>query len=48
LDGHRVVEQEVLFKNIGRVRDVASGPDGLLYVVLNKPDKVARLEPAAE
>ncbi len=48
LDGHRVVEQEVVFKDIGRVRDVASGPDGLLYVVLNKPDKVVRLEPATE
>jgi glucose/arabinose dehydrogenase len=38
LDGHRVVEQEVLFKNIGRVRHVASGPDGFVYVVFNKPD----------
>lgn len=48
LDGPRVVEQEVVFKNIGRVRDVATGPDGLLYVALNKPDKVIRLEPATE
>jgi glucose/arabinose dehydrogenase len=46
--GNRVVEQEVIFKGIGRVRDVASGPDGFLYVVLNKPDKVVRLEPANE
>ena len=45
LDGHRVVSQEVLFKNIGRVRDVCSGPDGLLYVALNGPDKIIRLEP---
>ena len=42
---HRVAEQELIFKGIGRVRDVASGPDGFLYVVLNKPDKVVRLEP---
>ncbi len=48
LDGHRVVEQEVLFKNIGRVRHVASGPDGFVYVVFNKPDRVARLEPVSE
>ncbi len=46
--GHRVVEQEVIFKGIGRVRDVASGPEGFLYVVLNKPDKIVRLEPANE
>jgi aldose sugar dehydrogenase len=48
ITGHRVAEQEVIFKGIGRVRDVASGPDGFLYVVLNKPDKVVRLEPVNE
>ncbi len=41
-----VVEQEVILKNIGRVRDVKVGPDGLLYVVLNGPDRVVRLAPA--
>ncbi len=45
LDGQRVVKQEVLFKNIGRVRDVCTGPDGLIYMVLNKPDRIIRLEP---
>jgi glucose/arabinose dehydrogenase len=45
VDGARVVEQEILFKGIGRVRDVATGPEGFIYVVLNKPDKVVRLEP---
>jgi glucose/arabinose dehydrogenase len=48
IDGHRVLSQEVLFKNIGRLRDVANGPDGLLYVVLNGPDRVIKLEPVAE
>lgn len=38
--------QEVIFKNIGRVRAVTSGPDGRLYVVLNKPDCIVRLVPA--
>jgi glucose/arabinose dehydrogenase len=45
MDGHRVASQEVLFKNIGRVRDVCSGPDGLIYVALNGPNKIIRLEP---
>ena len=45
---HRITEQEIIFKGIGRVRDVASGPDGFLYVILNKPDKIVRLEPASE
>ncbi len=47
VDGGRVTRQEVLFKGIGRVRDVVSGPDGLVYVALNGPDRVARLVPAA-
>jgi len=45
VEGHKVVDQEVVFKNIGRVRDVANGPDGYVYVVLNGPDQIVRLEP---
>ncbi len=46
LSGGRVTKQEVLFKGIGRVRDVVVGPDGLVYVAFNDPDRVARLVPA--
>ncbi len=46
IEDHRVVSQEVLFKDIGRVREVAMGPDGLIYVALNQPDRIVRLEPA--
>ncbi|MDP3851891.1 MAG: PQQ-dependent sugar dehydrogenase [Luteolibacter sp.] len=42
----KVVSQEIVLKNIGRVRDVACGPDGLLYVILNDPDRIVRLVPA--
>jgi aldose sugar dehydrogenase len=42
----KVVSQEIILKNIGRVRDVACGPDGLIYVLLNGPDRVVRLTPA--
>ena len=45
VDGHQVVEQEILFKDIGRVRYVITGPDGCLYVALNAPDRIVRLEP---
>jgi len=45
ISGHTVMEQEVVFKNVGRLRDVVSGPDGFLYVVLNQPDQIVRLEP---
>ncbi|MGZ0655135.1 PQQ-dependent sugar dehydrogenase [Coraliomargarita sp. W4R72] len=44
----RVIRDEVILKNEGRVRDVATGPDGYLYVVLNGPDQVARLVPVTE
>jgi glucose/arabinose dehydrogenase/cytochrome c5 len=35
--GRKIVAQEVLFKQYGRVRDVKTGPDGLLYVLLQNP-----------
>jgi len=39
----RVIHTETILKNAGRVRDVATGPDGAIYVVLNNPDVVVRL-----
>ncbi len=42
----QVVEQEVILKDLGRVRDVAAGPDGHLYVLLNDPHSILRLVPA--
>ena len=37
LDGERIAHQEVLFKAYGRVRAVTTGPDGLLYVLVQQP-----------
>ena len=42
-----VINSEIILKDLGRVRDVGSGPDGALYLVLNGPDRVVRLVPAA-
>jgi len=47
IEAGRVTKQEVLFKGIGRVRDVVAGPDGLVYVAFNVPDRIARLVPVA-
>lgn len=44
IENGRAIAQEVLFKNIGRVRHVITGPDGALYVLL--PDRIARMSPA--
>jgi glucose/arabinose dehydrogenase len=46
IENHKVVAQEIILKNIGRVRDVATGPDGFIYVILNSPDRLIRLIPA--
>jgi aldose sugar dehydrogenase len=38
LDGRRVVSQEDLVKNYGRIREVAEGPDGYLYFSTSNRD----------
>jgi len=53
IDGHTVTKQETLFSDLGRVRDVVTGPDGYLYVALNtqfgdSPGQIIRLVPAPE
>jgi len=44
LDGGKVVAEEVVFKGLGRIRHVITGPDGALYVLL--PKRIIRLTPA--
>ncbi len=43
IEGDRVMHQEVILKNYGRVRDIGIDPDGNVYVVVNDPDRVIRL-----
>ncbi len=43
IDGDKVKKEEIFLKGYGRVRDIKTGPDGALYVLLNDPDKVIRL-----
>lgn len=40
-----VVEEEIVLRGAGRIRDVRGGPDGLLYLLLNDPHKLVRLVP---
>jgi len=42
---NRPAEQEKLFPDAGRMRDVREGPDGLLYLVLESAGKVVRVKP---
>ncbi|MEZ0324573.1 MAG: PQQ-dependent sugar dehydrogenase [Fimbriimonas sp.] len=42
----QLVEREELIHGMGRIREVAVGPDGYVYVAINQPDKIIRLMPA--
>lgn len=52
IKGDQIVSQETIFADYGRVRDVLTGPDGLLYVLLQnrngdpKGGSIIRLAPA--
>jgi glucose/arabinose dehydrogenase len=48
MDGNKVVKQEKLLPNIGRVRNIEQGPDGYLYVSVEQPGYVFRLMPVAQ
>lgn len=37
IDGREAVEQEVLFNQFGRTREVVQGPDGYIYVLIQNP-----------
>jgi aldose sugar dehydrogenase len=45
VEGNKVVQQEMLLKNIGRVRFVEMGHDGYIYVGVEQPGFVFRLLP---
>lgn len=46
IDNDKVLQQEILLKGYGRIRDLKFGPDGYLYVLTNDPDEVLRIIPA--
>jgi glucose/arabinose dehydrogenase len=48
IEADRVMHQEVILKNFGRVRDIGLDPEGNIYVVVNKPDRIIKLSPIAE
>ena len=45
LDGHKVVGQEKLLEEIGRVRNVEVSPDGFIYVAMENPGFIVKLLP---
>lgn len=45
IEDSKVVKTELVLRAPGRIRDVVNGPYGYLYLVLNGPDQVIRLQP---
>ena len=45
IEKDRVMYRQTILKNAGRVRDVTTGPDGAIYIVLNRPGVILRLSP---
>ncbi|WP_353132012.1 PQQ-dependent sugar dehydrogenase [Pseudopedobacter sp.] len=45
IKNNKVVHEEILFKNIGRLRDVRQGPDGYIYIAVEKPGRIFKLVP---
>lgn len=48
VEGDRVMHEEVILKNAGRVRQVKAGPDGAIYVLTNEPGAVLKLTKKSE
>jgi aldose sugar dehydrogenase len=40
VDGDRIIHIELLLKDLGRIRDVASGDDGYIYLLLEETDRL--------
>ncbi len=45
LQGDKIVKEETVMKNVGRVRDVRMGPDGFVYVMVEDQGFIFRLVP---
>lgn len=45
LDGEKVISEERLMEDVGRVRSVKQGPDGYIYVGVEDPGVIYRVVP---
>lgn len=48
VDGEKIIHQEKLLENIGRVRNVEVSPDGYIYVAIEFPGKILKLIPVED
>ncbi|MEL7119873.1 MAG: PQQ-dependent sugar dehydrogenase [Bacteroidota bacterium] len=45
VENNKIVGEEKLLKNVGRVRDVEMGPDGYIYVAVEGPGRILKIVP---
>lgn len=45
IEDDEVIKDEIVMRGQGRIRHVATSPDGEVFLVLNTPDKIVRLVP---
>ena len=45
LEGDEVVKEEFILKDCGRIRDIITGPDGAIYVLVDRRGFIIRLTP---
>lgn len=45
IEDSNIVDDEVILKGAGRIRDIVNGPGGAIYVITNNPDALIRLVP---
>lgn len=43
LKAGRVLHEEIIIRDMGRVREAVGGPDGAIYVVTNDPDQILKI-----
>jgi aldose sugar dehydrogenase len=43
IEGDRVMHEQIILKDMGRVREAVTGPDGAIYAVVNEPDEILRI-----
>lgn len=48
VENNSVVSDEILFKNIGRVRNIKQGPDGYIYIATETDNGIVRVVPKGE
>jgi len=48
VENNTVVGDEILFEDIGRVRDIRQGPDGYIYVATETSNGIVRIVPRSE